>query len=44
MGQVVISGITDPRRSALERLAPTLDEATYLGGGVAIAIELHHRT
>jgi hypothetical protein len=37
-------GITEPQRSALEKLAPSLDEFTYLAGGVAIALELHHRT
>lgn len=43
MGRLVSEGITDEQRAALEQLAPALDEATYLAGGVAIALELHHR-
>lgn len=37
------AGITTEQRTALAQLAPALDEATYLAGGVAIAVELHHR-
>jgi hypothetical protein len=37
-------GITDAQREALDHLAPVIDETTYLAGGVAIAIALHHRT
>lgn len=44
MGRGVTTGITDAQREALVALAPALDEATYLAGGVAIAIELRHRT
>lgn len=38
------AGITDAQRIALATLAPSLDAETYLAGGVAIAIALHHRT
>jgi len=38
-----MEGITAAQRLALAALTPALDEATYLAGGVAIAIELHHR-
>ena len=40
----MIEGITAAQRQALAELAPALDEATYLAGGVAVAIRLHHRT
>ena len=36
-------GITPAQHAALSALAPALDDATYLAGGVAVAIELHHR-
>ncbi len=44
MGLTVIAGITEAQRAALDELAPALDEATYLAGGVAVAVQLHHRT
>lgn len=37
-------GITDEQRAALDALSPALEGGTYLAGGVAIALELHHRT
>ncbi|MFI5307314.1 MAG: nucleotidyl transferase AbiEii/AbiGii toxin family protein [Polyangiales bacterium] len=37
------SDITPAQRDALERLARVVDSATYLAGGVAIALRLHHR-
>jgi hypothetical protein len=40
----VSGGITDEQRVALAALAPALEDETYLAGGVAIAVELHHRT
>ena len=40
----VVAGITEAQRVALEALSPALDEATYLAGDVAVAIQLHHRT
>lgn len=36
-------GITDEQRAALASLAPALDAETYLAGGVAIALAMHHR-
>jgi hypothetical protein len=39
----VIEGITPAQREALAQLSPALDATTYLAGGVAIAVELHHR-
>ncbi len=39
----MIEGITAAQWQALAELAPALDEATYLAGGVAVAIRLHHR-
>ncbi len=36
--------LTDPQREALRTLAPLLGEGFYLGGGVAIALRLHHRS
>jgi nucleotidyltransferase AbiEii toxin of type IV toxin-antitoxin system len=43
MGGRVTEGITPAQRGALAELSPILDESTYLAGGVAIAMELHHR-
>lgn len=40
----MIEGITAPQRAALAALTPCLDDGTYLAGGVAIAVQLHHRT
>lgn len=36
-------GITDEQRAALASLAPALEAETYLAGGVAIAMAMHHR-
>jgi hypothetical protein len=44
MDGAVIEGITLAQRAALKALAPALDDTTYLAGGVAIAVRLHHRT
>lgn len=44
MGRGVNEGITDAQRRALAALAPALDDETYLAGGVAVALALHHRT
>jgi hypothetical protein len=43
VGRRVI-GITEAQRSALARLAPSLEPGTYLGGGVALATAYGHRT
>jgi len=37
-------GITQAQRVSLASLAPALESDTYLAGGVAVALELHHRT
>ena len=42
MGGTVI-GISDAQQRALEAIAPTLEEGTYLAGGVAIATAYGHR-
>jgi hypothetical protein len=39
-----LNGITDAQRGALAKLAPALEPGTYLAGGVAAALVLHHRT
>jgi Nucleotidyl transferase AbiEii toxin, Type IV TA system len=39
-----MNGITDAQRAALTSLAPALEADTYLAGGVAAALSLHHRT
>lgn len=39
-----MGGISDEQRSTLAKLAPLLDESTYLAEGVAVALELQHRT
>ena len=38
------STVTDAQLVALERLAPTLAQTAYLGGGVAIALRYGHRS
>ena len=40
MGPVVPAGIADSQRSALERLAPMLDEGTYLEPWMTIQREI----
>lgn len=35
--------LTERQQAALRALAPLLDGAFYLGGGVAVALRLHHR-
>lgn len=36
-------GLTAPQRAALDALAPLVRSDFYLGGGVAVALRLHHR-
>jgi hypothetical protein len=38
-----VIGITEEQRSALIKLAPSLEAGTYLGGGVALATAYGHR-
>ena len=38
-----MSSISDAQRAALEILAGVVDPATYVGGGVAVALRLEHR-
>jgi hypothetical protein len=38
-----MNGITDAQRLALAQIQPGLDAGTYLAGGVAAALSLHHR-
>jgi hypothetical protein len=39
----MIPGLTEEQRDALDRLARCVDSSTYLAGGVAVALRLHHR-
>lgn len=39
-----MNGITPAQRAALARVAPALEPGTYLAGGVAVALTLHHRS
>lgn len=39
----MIPGLTEEQRDALDRLARCVDRSTYLAGGVAVALRLHHR-
>jgi hypothetical protein len=39
----VTEPLDEKQRAALQTLAPLVDPATYLGGGVAVAIHLGHR-
>jgi len=43
MGRRVSFGITPRQLDALNALGPELDRDTYLVGGVAVAMRLHHR-
>jgi hypothetical protein len=40
----VSEGISAAQRDALTTLAQVVDASTYLGGGVAVALRLHHRS
>jgi hypothetical protein len=39
-----MNGITEAQRAALAQLAPALEAGTYLAGGVAVAMQLGHRS
>jgi Nucleotidyl transferase AbiEii toxin, Type IV TA system len=44
VGRVVTQAISSPQRAALATLAAVVDPATYLAGGVAVALRLQHRS